>query len=103
MGLFRDAGKRLERFKRTVEDVAKDEAEYECEECGELVYADRDDCPECGSPAVVARTSEPDGETASGGSEGVEGGDEQSVEGADAPRGDEPGTSGRNDGDARPD
>lgn len=55
MGLFRDVGNRVERFKQAVEGVAKDEAEYECAECGELVYTDREDCPECGAMAVVAR------------------------------------------------
>lgn len=88
MGLFRDAGKRLERFKRTVEDVAKDEAEYECDECGELVYTDRDDCPECGAAAVVARASETEGETPSGEREGPEADGEAAVEDAGASRSD---------------
>jgi hypothetical protein len=95
MGLFRDAGKRLERFKRTVEDVAKDEAEYECGECGEPVYADRDDCPECGAAAVVARDPGTEGEPANGDGEGTEDGGERTVEGTDG--------SGSGEGDARPD
>ncbi|HKL30095.1 MAG TPA: zinc ribbon domain-containing protein [Natrialbaceae archaeon] len=55
MGFFRDVGERVERFKQTVEDVAKDEAEYECRECGSAIYTEREDCPECGAEAVIAR------------------------------------------------
>jgi rRNA maturation endonuclease Nob1 len=67
MGLFRDAGKRLERFKRQVEDVAASEAEFECRDCGTPVYADREDCPECGG-SIVAREPKPtnDDETSDG-------------------------------------
>ncbi|MFT4889143.1 MAG: hypothetical protein ACI9YT_000052 [Halobacteriales archaeon] len=92
MKFFRDVGKRVERFKQEVEDVAKDEAEYECSECGELVYADREDCPECGAVAVVARTPETEGEPANGESEGT--GADGSSPGA--------GDSGSDRGDAPP-
>ncbi|MFW5919601.1 MAG: hypothetical protein ACOCSF_05315 [Halanaeroarchaeum sp.] len=75
MDFFRDAGKRLERFKQTVEDVAKEEAEYECRECGAAIYAEREDCPECGAEAVIPRDPETDGDSASGSGE-IESGDE---------------------------
>lgn len=61
MGFFRDVGERVERFKQQVEDVAKDEAEYECLECGSAVYAEREECPECGAAAVAER--EPSSDT----------------------------------------
>lgn len=58
MGLFRDLGKRVERFKRKAEQASEEEASHECRECGTLLYVDRDTCPECGSEAVARR--EPD-------------------------------------------
>lgn len=52
MGLFRDLGRRAERLKRQVQSAA--DASYECEDCGALLEADRERCPECGSDDVVA-------------------------------------------------
>lgn len=71
MGFFRDVGERVERFKQTVEDVAEDEAEYECRECGAAIYAEREDCPECGAAAVVPRDPDVEGDPANG--DGIEG------------------------------
>jgi uncharacterized OB-fold protein len=62
MGFFRDVGERVERFKQEVEDVAKDEAEYECSECGAAIYAEREECPECGAEAVIAHEPPSSGE-----------------------------------------
>ncbi|WP_254769192.1 zinc ribbon domain-containing protein [Salinilacihabitans rarus] len=58
MSLFRDLGERVERFKRKVEDVAEDEASHVCRDCGELLYAPRDRCPNCGGEDVVPRDAE---------------------------------------------
>lgn len=80
MGLFRDVGNRVERFKKAVEGVAKDEAEYKCAECGELVYTDRDDCPECGAVAVVSRDPEGEDDSVNEDLEGSETGGGRSVE-----------------------
>ncbi|MFQ3295329.1 MAG: hypothetical protein ACI9PP_001175 [Halobacteriales archaeon] len=95
MGLFRDVGNRVERFKQAVEGVAEDEAEYECAECGELVYSDRDDCPECGAIAVVARDPPTGGGTPTGEGDGGEDGGEHNPETTDT-------VSGRQD-DGQPD
>lgn len=80
MGLFRDVGNRVERFKQAVEGVADDEAEYECTECGELVYTDRDDCPECGAVAVVSRDPEGTGDSVNDQTDGSENGGRRSAE-----------------------
>lgn len=55
MGLFEDLGERVERFKQEVTDAAEDEAEYECADCGELLYTDHDRCPDCDADAVAPR------------------------------------------------
>jgi rRNA maturation endonuclease Nob1 len=53
MGLFEEAGRRFERFKREAEAVAEGEAEYECAACETRVYATGDRCPDCGSDELV--------------------------------------------------
>lgn len=65
MGLFREAGRRVERFRKAAEAAAADEADYRCEACGETVFADAapDCCPDCGEPALVAADDTPAGET----------------------------------------
>lgn len=52
MSLFRDLGRRAERFKQRVQSAA--DASYECADCGALFEAPGDRCPECGSEDVVA-------------------------------------------------
>jgi len=52
MGFFEEAGRAVERFKRSVTD---DEAEaYRCEACEEHLDENYDHCPACGEPEVVA-------------------------------------------------
>lgn len=53
MGLFRRAGRRVERLKRSVEDAADGEATHACGGCGERFYAAREACPECGGAVEV--------------------------------------------------
>lgn len=60
MGLFEDLGERVERFKQEVTDAAEDEAEYECADCGELLYTDHDRCPNCDADAVAPRELDAD-------------------------------------------
>lgn len=55
MGLFERAGKNFERFKQQAANAAKEEASHGCENCGELLYTDHEQCPECGSEQVVER------------------------------------------------
>lgn len=52
MGLFRDVGRRVERFKQQIEEVAEEEASFRCTLCGEVFYTAHDTCPECGGSAV---------------------------------------------------
>jgi len=52
MGIFRDLGRRAERFKRQVESAA--DATHECRSCGEMFEEEVDRCPSCGSEDVVA-------------------------------------------------
>jgi rubrerythrin len=56
MGLFREAGRRLERFKQSAEAAAEADADYRCEACGEVVFTERERevCPECDEAALVA-------------------------------------------------
>jgi len=49
MGLFENFGRKVEEFKQQAESASRDTAERECADCGELLYSDRAECPECGS------------------------------------------------------
>ncbi|WP_255151488.1 hypothetical protein [Halorarius halobius] len=60
MGLFHDLGRRAEQLKREATDAAREEADYECADCGGAVFADRDDCPDCGGAVVARRTDDGD-------------------------------------------
>lgn len=51
MGLFRDLGRRAERLKQQVQTAA--DATYECTDCGAMLEADAEQCPECGSDDLV--------------------------------------------------
>lgn len=55
MSLFRDLGRRVERFRHDVESAADEEAPLECEACGERVFSEREACPSCGSETIVTR------------------------------------------------
>ena len=52
MGLFRDLGRRAERLKQQVQSAA--DATHECADCGAMLEADPERCPECGSDDLVA-------------------------------------------------
>ncbi|KZN26203.1 hypothetical protein A4G99_22500 [Haladaptatus sp. R4] len=53
MGLFKNMGRKFEEFKKTSEEVASEGAEYECSDCGKLLYTNHDECPECGGTVGV--------------------------------------------------
>lgn len=63
MGLFEEAGRRFEQFKREAESAAEETADFECAACGERLFARREECPECGSEDVVAVEDEDEDET----------------------------------------
>jgi uncharacterized OB-fold protein len=50
MGLFKRAGRTVEKLKRSVETAAEGEATHACTDCGERYYAARETCGECGGP-----------------------------------------------------
>ena len=54
MSLFRDLGKKVEEFKQASEAAADTEADFECRDCGERLFADREACPECGGDVSPA-------------------------------------------------
>lgn len=58
MGLFENLGRKVEEFKQEATSASAEEASHECADCGELIYTDREDCPECGSERIVDRDSE---------------------------------------------
>lgn len=57
MGLFEDLGRKVEQFKQQATDAASQEASHVCGDCEELLYADREQCPHCGSENIVERTA----------------------------------------------
>ena len=48
MRLFRRAGRKVERFKRSLEEAADEEASHACTACEERFYTDHEACPTCG-------------------------------------------------------
>lgn len=60
MGLFEEAGRRVEQFKQQAKTAAEEEADYECAACGVPVYTPQEHCPECGAGEIVP--AEPEGE-----------------------------------------
>lgn len=55
MSLFRDLGRRVERFRSELESAADEGAPFECEACGERLFAEAEECPSCGSETIVTR------------------------------------------------
>jgi len=53
MGFFENLGRKVEKFKRASESAATGEATHGCRDCGEPLFADSEECPECGSDDVV--------------------------------------------------
>jgi uncharacterized OB-fold protein len=60
MGLFEKFGRKVEGFKQEAESASRDAAERECADCGELVYSDRAECPECGNETLTVRDERDD-------------------------------------------
>ena len=60
MSLFRKLGKKVGRFKHQAESAADDEASYVCSACGTALFADREQCPECGRDGSIERRQSED-------------------------------------------
>lgn len=50
MGLFKRAGRTVERLKQSVEAAADEEAGHACIDCDERFYSPQKACSECGGP-----------------------------------------------------
>jgi rRNA maturation endonuclease Nob1 len=50
MSLFRDLGKKAEKFKQQMTEST--DATYQCEACGAEMNAEYEECPECGSDEI---------------------------------------------------
>jgi len=58
MGLFERLGRNVEKLKQQATAQAEESATHRCEDCETLLYADHNECPECGEAAVTALASE---------------------------------------------
>ncbi|MFB6106930.1 MAG: zinc ribbon domain-containing protein, partial [Halobacteriaceae archaeon] len=72
MGLFRDLGKRAERFRQEAQRAAEEEASHVCAACGELYYTPTETCSECGSDRVVPREDDDGAEASADDDDGAE-------------------------------
>lgn len=54
MGLFNRLGRKAEKLKREAASASEESATHGCTHCETLLYADHDECPECGADAVRA-------------------------------------------------
>jgi uncharacterized paraquat-inducible protein A len=52
MGFFNDLGRKAEKLKQQATNASEREATHACADCETLLYADHDECPECGSEAI---------------------------------------------------
>ena len=55
MGFFESLGRKVGEFTHEAKRTADEGASYACTDCGERFYTDQEDCPACGSDAVVER------------------------------------------------
>lgn len=53
MSLFREIGRRVERFKQDVEDAARSDGPRKCGECGQPLAEEQATCPNCGADVPV--------------------------------------------------
>ncbi|EMA43631.1 hypothetical protein [Halococcus saccharolyticus] len=60
--VFRELGRRAEKFKQDVNAGAGETADYECMECEEQFAVKPDQCPNCGSEQIPS--TETEGESA---------------------------------------
>jgi uncharacterized paraquat-inducible protein A len=53
MGFFNELGRKAEKLKQQATAASDREATHACTDCEALLYTDHEECPECGSDAVV--------------------------------------------------
>ncbi|AEH38060.1 hypothetical protein [Halopiger xanaduensis] len=53
MGFFENLGRKVGEFTQEAKRAADEEATYACTDCGERFYTTQDECPACGSAAIV--------------------------------------------------
>lgn len=58
MGFFNNLGRKAEKLKQQATAASDGEATHGCTDCETLLYTDHEECPECGSEAVVELTEE---------------------------------------------
>lgn len=100
MGLFKDVGRKVERFKQAAQDVAEAQATHHCVDCGERYYTDQDSCTECGGRVEALETGS-DGEDGPGEDAGTPGDAVDDESGGDAETADSDGDA-EAAGDAEP-
>ncbi|RKD95927.1 zinc ribbon domain-containing protein [Halopiger aswanensis] len=55
MGFFENLGRKVGEFTHEAKQAADEDAAYACTDCGERFYTAREECPACGSDAIVER------------------------------------------------
>lgn len=58
MGVFKRVGRKVEQFKQTATETAKEKATYQCEACDARFYSKHDQCPECGAEPLRSTAAE---------------------------------------------
>lgn len=62
MGLFEKLGRSVESFRQQAADASEETASRRCVDCGEPVYTDRSDCPDCGGETVAVNDGDDAGQ-----------------------------------------
>lgn len=63
MGLFEDLGRKVGKLSHQAREASRDQAVAQCADCEELVYSERETCPECGSEDLIPREAAETDET----------------------------------------
>lgn len=56
MGFFNKLGRRVEQFKQSAQEAAK-EPDYQCRACDGRFHTEYDECPECGAQEITSQTT----------------------------------------------
>lgn len=52
MSMFERLGEKVERFKQEAVSARDESADYRCQNCGNEIYSEQEQCPECGSTEI---------------------------------------------------